>query len=637
MNESFFRSGFPPALLVALTTMVFLQGCGRSGKPPNVLLITLDTTRADRLGCYGYPAGLTPNIDGVADRGVLFERAYSTVPLTLPSHSSMMTGLYPPEHGVRVNGANALSEDVGTLAEVMSNSNYRTGAFIAAFVLDRKFGLGQGFEEYNDNMIGAEETGEELHQYRNGRVVVDAAMKWLKDLNGDRFFAWVHLYDPHRPYHAHRDRFGDKFEGRTYEAEIAFADMQVGLLLDFLRNEELADNTLVAIVGDHGEGLGDHNEQTHGFMVYGTTMRIPMILSLPGKLPEKTRIKRPVSIVNLGPTLADIAGVRLREPLGVAPSLVPAWTGGELENPVYYSETEAPWNEHKWCPLRAVTTEEWKYIKSERPELYRWSEDPDELDNLVETMPEQVREMESLLLYTEKQMIISEGANVHLSDEDRRVLEGLGYLSGGGKKDPVSDEELPDVKDRIELINRNARAKQLRKKNPDEAIELLRKTVAEEPDDYLFQRELANNLFTLQRYEDAIKEYDRLIVIAPQYVGSYNRKGLAFFNLGRTEEAIKAYEKAIEMDANYVDPRANLSVLYANEGEIDLALETILPALKTRPDSADLHKNVALIYEKKAFPRKAEEHWKRVLEINPLFPDAFERIQDLQRRNPGGP
>jgi arylsulfatase A-like enzyme/Tfp pilus assembly protein PilF len=585
MNESFFRSGFPPALLVALTTMVFLQGCGRSGKPPNVLLITLDTTRADRLGCYGYPAGLTPNIDGVADRGVLFERAYSTVPLTLPSHSSMMTGLYPPEHGVRVNGANALSEDVGTLAEVMSNSNYRTGAFIAAFVLDRKFGLGH----------------------------------------------------PHRPYHAHRDRFGDKFEGRTYEAEIAFADMQVGLLLDFLRNEELADNTLVAIVGDHGEGLGDHNEQTHGFMVYGTTMRIPMILSLPGKLPEKTRIKRPVSIVNLGPTLADIAGVRLREPLGVAPSLVPAWTGGELENPVYYSETEAPWNEHKWCPLRAVTTEEWKYIKSERPELYRWSEDPDELDNLVETMPEQVREMESLLLYTEKQMIISEGANVHLSDEDRRVLEGLGYLSGGGKKDPVSDEELPDVKDRIELINRNARAKQLRKKNPDEAIELLRKTVAEEPDDYLFQRELANNLFTLQRYEDAIKEYDRLIVIAPQYVGSYNRKGLAFFNLGRTEEAIKAYEKAIEMDANYVDPRANLSVLYANEGEIDLALETILPALKTRPDSADLHKNVALIYEKKAFPRKAEEHWKRVLEINPLFPDAFERIQDLQRRNPGGP
>jgi len=635
MNHRNFASRFCYAVLLSATAIGFLQGCGRSGDRPNVLLITLDTTRADRLGCYGYPNGLTPTIDGIAGQGILFERAYSTVPLTLPAHSSMMTGLYPPEHGTRINGRNALPETVQTLAEVMKEDGYRTGAFIAAFVLDRKFGISQGFETYNDDMTGAEEIEEKLHVYRNGRLVVEAAKEWLKGLNGDRFFAWIHLYDPHRPYHAHRDRFGDKYEDRPYEAEIAYVDMQIALILDVLREEGLAENTVIAIVGDHGEGLGDHNEETHGFMVYSSTMQVPMILSYPGKLPENLRIERPVSIVNVGPTLADIAGVKLSKPLGRARSLAAAWTGGEMEDPVYYSESEAPFAEHRWCPLRAVSTEEWKYIKTEKPELYRISTDPGELDNLAGSMPDQVREMESLLLHTEQQMIISTGAVAHLSDKDQRLMESLGYAAGGAQADASPDERLPDIKDRIGLINRNVLARSLKDENQDAAIEMLRQTVAEEPQDILFRQELANTLFGLKRYEEAIEAYDQLLGIATNSAGAHNRKGLAYFALGDSEGAIAAYKAASALDAGYPDPIANLAVVYADGGDLDLALQTILPALEIDPDSADLHKNVALIYESQKDYRKSAEHWERVLRINPLHPEAFERLRESQRKIKG--
>lgn len=634
---------FPPAmtvfvLLTVASSSVLYQGCADSGRRPNVLLITLDTTRADRLGCYGYPGGLTPNIDRIAEEGVLFEQAWTTVPLTLPAHSSIMTGLYPPEHGLRVNGANALPEQVVTLAELMSDGRYRTGAFIAAFVLDRRFGLSQGFSVYDDDMSGAADTLQPLHEYRNGRLVVDSALNWLATLDDDRFFAWVHLYDPHAPYHGHPDRFGDTYTGREYEAEIAFADLQVGRLLDFLQKQGLAENTLVAVVGDHGEGLGDHNESTHGFMVYGSTMRVPMILSLPHALPRGKRVTRPVSIVNVARTLAEVAGLKSAGSLGGGASLVPTWTGGEMENPVYYSESHAPFVEHRWCPLHAISTEAWKYIKTERPELYRLSDDPDELNDLSAVMPEQVREMESLLLLVEKQMTTSTSVVAHLSGKDQRLLESLGYAAGVGQPDAGSGERLPDIKDRIWLVNQNVQARRLRDEDPDGAIELLRNTVVEEPADYHFQRELAEALYQLSRYEAAIAEYDRLIEITTgegedrdkRRSGSHNRRGLAFFNLGRPQEAIKAYRRAIGLDETSPDPRSNLSILYATTGDFDSALEVILGALELDPKSADLHKNVALMYEKKNDPVNAAKHWEKVLQIEPLHSEAFQRLQKLQ-------
>ncbi|MHC4698055.1 MAG: sulfatase, partial [Planctomycetota bacterium] len=247
----------------------------------NVLLITLDTTRADRLGCYGYDAAGTPTMDALAQSGVRFEQAFCQVPLTLPSHASLLTGLCPPSIGVRINGATRLGSDVPTLADVFRQHGYRTGAFIAAPVLGSAFGLGRGFDLYDEDMRDAVDA-DGLNVERRADSVCDAALAWLKESPAEAFFAWVHFFDPHAPYEPPADlaqRFADAYDG-----EIAFVDSQVRRLVEWLDGAGLSDRTMIVLVGDHGEGLSEHGEGEHGFFVYDATMQVPLILSLPARL-----------------------------------------------------------------------------------------------------------------------------------------------------------------------------------------------------------------------------------------------------------------------------------------------------------------------------------------------------------------
>ena len=308
------------------TLPVETTGAAVRNHTPNVLLVTLDTTRADHLGCYGREAALTPALDELAARGTLFEQAFPSSPMTLPAHATMFTGLDPPEHGVRVNGKHKLGASLDTLAELLANLGYRTGAFVAAFVLNRKFGLDQGFQTYDDDLTKAheQEVPEPLSVYRPGDVVVDGALAWLTQVtqerstadNADRgaqpqpFFAWVHLYDPHYPYHPHAELADTAFaDDASYDAEVAFMDRQVARLLDFLEKRRLTEQTMVLAAGDHGEGLEDHGEIEHGYLLNEEVLRVPLIVSLPGTLRAGERIGSMVTLVDLFPTVMDLLGI----------------------------------------------------------------------------------------------------------------------------------------------------------------------------------------------------------------------------------------------------------------------------------------------------------------------------------------
>src|SRR5262245_37073788 len=279
-------------------------------RPRHVLLVSLDTTRADHLGCYGYEAAQTPRLDALAGSGLRFAQATTVMPLTLPAHASLMTGTFPGTHGVRDNGGFYVPDDQRTLAEVLRERGYRTGGFISAFVLDSRWGIQQGFERYFDefDLSKYEGVGMDAVQ-RPGGEVVDKALEWLAADREKPFFAWVHLYDPHAPYEApepFRSRFPRNMQG-AYDAEVAYADSLVGRLLDSLASDGRLAETLVVVVGDHGESLGEHEEQSHGFFIYDADVHIPLILAGPG-VPERV-VNDQVRIVDVMPTVLDLLGV----------------------------------------------------------------------------------------------------------------------------------------------------------------------------------------------------------------------------------------------------------------------------------------------------------------------------------------
>jgi arylsulfatase A-like enzyme len=292
-----------------LAMILVASGCGgstgRGGGTPNVLLITLDTTRLDRLGCYGHTGGTSTAIDGLANAGIRFEQAYAQVPLTLPSHASMLTGTYPGVNGLHVNGSSSLGASLPTLAESFSVNGYRTGAFVSSFVLHRVFGLARGFDHYDDDLAGS--GGSSAFEIeRPADEVTGVALDWLGASQDQPFFAWVHYYDAHVPYRPpqeFRSRFDDAYDG-----EIAFMDSQIGRLIAWLEQQDLRDDTLIVVAADHGESFDEHGEPQHGLFVYDTTVRVPLILSWPARLAAGVTVEQPVRLVDLFPTVLELMG-----------------------------------------------------------------------------------------------------------------------------------------------------------------------------------------------------------------------------------------------------------------------------------------------------------------------------------------
>lgn len=541
--------------------------CGGTVEParatgPSVLLVTLDTTRADRLGCYGHTAAKTPNLNALARDGVRFARAVAATPLTLPSHATLLSGLHPSAHGVHVNKLGSMHPDVRSLAEEFQDRGYRTGAFLASFVLHEKFGLARGFDTYED-IEGVQ---------RPGNEVVDAALTWLDGDAEAPFFAWVHLFDAHDPYHP-PPGFRDGFE-HPYDGELAFVDAQIGRLLAWLDGRGLGAETIVVIAGDHGESLGEHGEDTHGMFLYDSTMHVPLILRGPG-ISAGTVVDPVVGMIDVAPTLYELFGWPVPAALE-GRSLARALAGEELHAQPVFMESEHPLL-FGWAPLTGVVTDEWKFIEAPRPELYRLGA---EEEDLIEQYPDVVERLREVLDRHQRRAVVRESDTVTLSAGEAANLSALGYGGGQGSIDYRAERATLLAAHDSEGLD-----------DPKDHMQDLRAILVEQSLENWMT--LADALVANGRYAeavDAIGNRDRLGQPTPT---SLCLLGDALLGLGQVNDAKLAYQAALGLQPDRGQTHNRIGKMLAVIGDIDQAIVHFEQYVESDPESARAHTNLA--------------------------------------------
>ncbi len=535
--------------------------------PRHVLLITIDTLRADRVGGYGYTEARTPALDALARRGVRFTRAYATAPITLTSHASMMTGLYPPGHGARHNGI-AMRPDSPTLATAFKQAGFETGAFVSAFPLDRRFGLARGFDAYDDELPrGAD--GRHVNE-RAGATTVDRAIAWMRARPpAARLFGWVHLFEPHAPYGAPGGASAPDASAR-YDDEVAIADRDIGRLLDAWR--DLPD-TLVVATADHGEAFGEHGEIGHSIFVYDTTLRVPLILAGPD-IPQNSIVDAPVTLVDLTPSIAGLARLPAFDADGI--DLRPVMSGGPAIGRALYAESFAPLLDFGWAPLRSLRRDSMKLIAAPRPELYDLSADPPEQRNLVDTHPDLARDL------TARVDRISGPDLPRPAPADPEVgarLRALGYAGGGA---PASTRTRPDPKDRIEVASRMA--------------------------------SVTSGELHGDAAERALRDVLRADAGNPQ---AQQRLGFLLAEGGRCHEAERHFAAAIAAGLPSADPHLGLAMCQAQRGSASDALATLRDAARAEPGNPVVEANVGLTELRLGRTDAAIASLRRALAIDP--------------------
>ena len=586
----------------------------------NLVVVTLDTLRADRLGAYGSRDVATPYLDGLAARGTLFENAVSPTPLTLPAHSSLFTGLLPGGHGVRDNGGFHLGEERLTLAEILREAGWATGGFVAAYVLDHRWGIAQGFDRYHDDFDLSKYKSVSMGDIqRRGDEVVAHGLEWIAQAASAEkpFFAWLHLYDPHTPYEP-PEPFASRYAGRPYNGEVAWTDEVVGRLLAGLDRLGLNRRTLIAVIGDHGESLGEHGETGHGFFVYEPTTRVPFLLAGPYPGLAGRRVPGVVRHVDLLPTLLELLGVAAPPTQGQ--SLVPAILGRQ-DAPVLagYSEAFYPRFHYGWSELRAVRSGRWHFIEAPRPELYDVVAAPGELHNLADRERRTVAALRQELARIEAATGPAPEAAAPLEEDEEtlRKLAALGYL-GSRVETGKSWRDLPDPKDRIHVYNLMDRARdEIVTAKPDQAIATLRAVLAEDPDviDAWFM--LGNAFFQKRGWEEAAAAYRKTLEKKADH--DYAMIGLAdtLVATGRVDDAVLGYEAYLARDPGNAQVAYRLAQVLLDEGHNDEAEKAFRQTLGIEPETARAHVGLGVV----AFRRKdlagARREIARALEIDP--------------------
>jgi arylsulfatase A-like enzyme/Tfp pilus assembly protein PilF len=540
--------------------------CGRP-TAERVVLVSIDTLRADHLGSYGADFAHTPRLDALAAEGVRFATAIAPVPLTLPSHTTLLTGLDPPEHGVRHNGVFRLAEDVPTLAEHLHEAGFATAAFVAAYVLDRQFGLARGFDSYDDR-TSRSKFGRGILGFaeRPANQVVDAALGWLAAAPA-RFFLWVHLYDPHAEYRP-PPGFASAFPNRPYDGEIAFADAQVGRLLAAVDERFPDGRTLVVVTADHGESLGEHGEATHSHLVYDATQHVPLLVKGPG-LPPGRVVDGVVALRDVAPTIVELAGA---PPLAGATgrSLAAAARGATLEPRSAHVETLATQLDWGWSPLLGVRSAGFKYIRAPRAELYDLAADPGETRNLLPGEPERAAALDAELearLASARPVV----PNVELEDEGRERLEALGYVVAAtpavradlgvvGGRDPKDEmATLAVVYEADRLVG---------EQQPTRAVAKLLEVPM---DNVVYQGLLA--LAALGAGDPVLAERAARAAIraAPLLRAGWSRLGAALEAQERFAEAAEVYEAMAGRDPRAGEPHTGLGRMAERAGDLAAA------------------------------------------------------------------
>ncbi len=605
----------------------------RGVSKPNVVIITLDTTRADHLGAYGYAGVKTPAIDGLASRGVLFEQASTAAPLTLPSHCSIMTGTYPTYHGVRVNGNTALGDDQTTLAELFAAGGYQTGAFIGAFVLDGRWGLKQGFQHYDDKF--------DLKKYKHldlgaiqrpGDQVMDAALAWLEAGRGKPFFAWIHLYDPHIPYEPpepYLSEYGGRGRTGLYDGEIAFMDEQIGRLAAWLAANGLARDTVLVLVGDHGEGLGSHGEETHGFFIYDSVAHVPFVIAAPlGEL-QGRRVASQVSTVDLAPTLLELAGLpALSRQQGR--SLLPAMFRPEkADEGRAYMESMTPSVQFGWSPLQSLRRAGYHFVDAPRPELYDVRRDPAEETDLSALEPGTVRsmkaELDRLVAETGRNAPAPQAAN--LDKETMERLSALGYIGApvSARKGPSGGRSGPlaDPKDKLKVFEAVTRAgAMIMAEQYDAAADLLESALKDDPSITQGLLLLATCDSHRGRRDEAKTHLDVILREDPENIQALIALADILVGEGKDGDAIALCRQTLSVDENNVEAYMLIGEIYAGREDHGQALPYLEKAFELQPKLTRNRFNLAAsLIGVKQFDR-AEPLLKDIIRDAPKFPRA---------------
>ncbi len=542
----------------------------------NVILVTIDTLRVDRLSCYGSTLVETPQIDRFAAEGVRFENAASTVPFTLPAHTSIMTGTYPPRHGVRENVGYTVEDGAATLARSLRDSGRDTAGFVSAFVLDSRWGIAQGFDHYFDDFSLEEmETPNLGSVQRSGDVTVAEAVRWLDERGRPSpFFLWLHLYDPHDPY-TPPEPYKSRYPSQPYNGEVAFTDSLVGRFREALEAHGLLDRSLLILTGDHGEGLGDHGERFHGFFVYETTIHIPLIIRFPHAVRAGTVAIDPVSHVDLMPTILDAVGLPAPDGLE-GTSLLPVILGsGDGLDREVYSESFYPLLHYGWAPLRAIRTDTYKLIDVPRPELYDLRNDGYEASNLAPQDPQIVDDLRTRLQRLRHEMERDTPSQRSEADVDQETLDqlrALGYLAGSGgvAVEEEGDAQRADPKDKIELHQMIMTTQsQIGRGETEAAVQLLNRVLERDPTIIDAHQLLGQVASKNHQFEEAARHFRDALQLDENHKTSLFGLAIAYAELGRDDEAALGFRRLLELSPHDVKAALPLVDIYEKAGRID--------------------------------------------------------------------
>jgi arylsulfatase A-like enzyme/Flp pilus assembly protein TadD len=652
-----------------------------------VLLVTADTLRADRLGCYGGARAATPNVDALARDGVLFEQAVTPVPLTLPAHVSLFTGTVPARHGVTSNGGHRLREEATTLAEILRARGYATAAVVAAFPLDGRFGLAQGFDLYDDRLPPV---GPVVNRARRGAEVTDRALGWIREKAREPWLLWLHYFDPHDPYEP-PEPFAARYAGAPYEGEVAYLDSCLGPAFEAARAAGRKRGTLIVFTADHGEGLGDHGEPYHGLFLYDATVRIPLVLSLPGRLPAGTRVSSQVRLIDVLPTVLELCG-------GSAP---PEAQGESLLGAIPVSadrpallETQVPAQAFAAPPLVGLRAGRLKWIEGERPELFDLAADPAESRNLAGERPETVRQLRETL----RRLLAacaSRGLDAEPRDlrpEEVAALRSLGYAWVGAGSRPAT---AGPGKSHVEVFEGMRRARGLldagatgearalleelgegaawnpglarlflvlveRAGDPKQGVRWASRLRDLHPDSAPFWTDLAWALLRDARFEEARQAAVEAGRRDPGFLDAGAMEGTALLAMGRKEEAQSVFQRVVDgsadpggaalrvaefllqagerrlgegwlrraLEVNPVPPRARnrLASLYAEEGRSDEALALLEEVLAADPADLEARALRAQALESRGESERARGEWEEILRRDPGNESARRRL-----------
>lgn len=599
----------------------------------NVVLISIDTCRADHLSCYGFNKPTTPNIDAIAKEATLYTNAYTTIPLTLPAHCSILTGTYPPYHGVHDNSGQQLAASNITLPEILQKNGFYTAGIVSAFTLNGQFGINQGFDSYNDKFINPVRAAGGFE--RRGDETTGFAIEFIKQRAANPFFLFLHYFDPHTQYDPPAP-FDQKFADDPYAGEIAFADYCLGQVIKTLKDNNLYDSTLLIILGDHGEGLGEHSEAEHGYYIYQSTVHVPLLIRYP-KQQKGTSVDDVVSLVDVVPTILSLLDIP-----------VPDHIQGRDLSKHTHNNRDSTQKRHVYCesltptkfdcnPLFGIINQHWKYIDTTQPELYNLRDNPDESQNLLHIEDKQARLMKGLLQNLIAQIFQNtSGQSTLVPDaESRKRLESLGYVGGKSVNATlVMDPSKADPKERIGLHENTQKLIYLiYNKQLEEALRVCdesRVKWPDMPDPYLYAGSV---YYKMENYEKTIANLARYVKLIEQqglqnpgslefdpenpFSKAHNLLGTSYF---KTNQYAKAAEQYLILIKTWDDVPAsydNLAASYFKLEKYDLAIENWNKSLSLLPGEPEVYNNLALAYYKTNNYEKAMENWSRALKLRP--------------------